>query len=360
VLVAIGVGAIAVGLLAVWQVRRVLAPRPVRAWVAIEVDGSGIADIGRVEVTAGTPCTLHAVLEAEASDGRTLYFTEAPALRLDGQPIAGEALRRWDSGDRTVQVMWFTVEGLKPYVEAPAGVDDGQVGFRASFRARWPRSWSVPALLDSSSSSFAQGRELLHDGAFGTQRYHVRVEFYDSPDALMPERRYSSWTAEALPEEEARFPTLVASLPAPLGALSRLFGLPQIEPGPGAPEPVVERLEEARERDLAFSRVGALQALLNEAGIAAGDLVWREVDLSAGPYWRAEGVAVGDLARVGDRLVVLAADRGAVGRLDRADLCFDFERGAAVRRLGEVFTGDDGLIEWAALRGGSSREGEGG
>ena len=61
--------------------------------------------------------------------------------------------------------------------------------------------------------------------------------------------------------------------------------------------------------------------------------------------WGGEGMASGDLLRAGERLVVLYEDRGTFGVLDAADLCFDFFKGAAVRRLDEVFSGD-GLLEW--------------
>ena len=64
--------------------------------------------------------------------------------------------------------------------------------------------------------------------------------------------------------------------------------------------------------------------------------------------WGAEGAVGGDLLRVGNRWVVLLQDRGLEGFLDRDDLCLDFDRGARMRLVGEVFTGD-GLVEWAGL-----------
>ena len=61
-----------------------------------------------------------------------------------------------------------------------------------------------------------------------------------------------------------------------------------------------------------------------------------------------DGVARGDLIRAGGRVVVLYEDRGTPGRLDRGDLCFDFEQGAEVLPLSEVFVGE-GLLELARL-----------
>jgi len=347
-LVILGVAtALALGV-AGWQLSRALAPRPVRAWVAIEVDGSGVAEVGVVEVPAGTSCTLHAVLEAERLDGRRVYYTEAPALRIDGRDIPVQALRRWDS-DGVVAIFWFTVEGVSPRLLADAGFSPDDLAFKVSFRADWPRAWAVPAILESSASSFAQGRELIDDGAFGTQRYHVRIEFYASPQALMPERRFASWGAESAVERSATFPTLVAVLPGPLAPLSRLFGLTQIDLGTDATAAVRQAIEGWSDRRLAFSRATAIRSLLDAAGMEPEQIAWVDVDLEGGWSWDAAGVAEGDLARVGERVVVLALDRGYPGVLDRDDLCIDFDRGIAVRRLGEVFAGE-GRVEWGALR----------
>ncbi len=51
---------------------------------------------------------------------------------------------------------------------------------------------------------------------------------------------------------------------------------------------------------------------------------------------------------MGDRLVVLIKDLGTPSELDYQDLCFDYDKGAKVQPLREVFAGE-GLVEWAAL-----------
>jgi len=231
---------------------------------------------------------------------------------------------------------------------AGADLSPDDLEFEVSFRADWPRAWAVPAMLESSASSFAQGREQLAAGAFGTQRYHVRIEFYASSRALMPERRFASWGAEELPQQSASFPTLVASLPEPLAPLSRFFGLSQVDLAADAPVELRQTVDGWSSRLLAFSRASALRRLLDAAGLEPQQIAWEEVDLTAGSTWEEGGVAVGDLARVGERVVVLVADRGVAGRLDRDDLCIDFDRGISVRSLGEVFVGD-GNVEWGPL-----------
>jgi hypothetical protein len=52
---------------------------------------------------------------------------------------------------------------------------------------------------------------------------------------------------------------------------------------------------------------------------------------------------------------VLFRDEGEQGVLDGADLCFDYERGAVVRRVASVFVEVDdpegGDVDWASLGG---------
>jgi hypothetical protein len=47
---------------------------------------------------------------------------------------------------------------------------------------------------------------------------------------------------------------------------------------------------------------------------------------------------------------LLFEDRGAEGRLDGEDLCFDFEKGAIVNTLAAVF-GEGARVEWSHLPG---------
>jgi hypothetical protein len=60
-------------------------------------------------------------------------------------------------------------------------------------------------------------------------------------------------------------------------------------------------------------------------------------------------VVRGDLLRVGARVVVIYADRGQQSVLDYEDLCFDFAAGAIVRALGDVFSGEDSVLEHLPL-----------
>ncbi|MDX1503063.1 MAG: hypothetical protein R3325_11955, partial [Thermoanaerobaculia bacterium] len=155
-----------------------------------------------------------------------------------------------------------------------------------------------------------------------------------------PRSRYRSPGADLLPEGAAGFPTVVASVPGPLGPASSLFTLTQIELRPDAGEAVLERVVELTRRRLAFQRTALLREVLRGMGSQWEELVWEAVEPGAAP-WAGPG-----LVRVGARVVLAHRDLGTPGVLDEGDLVLDFDRGARLLRLGDVFQGE-GLVERA-------------
>lgn len=337
---------------ALWpSAKESLAPAPVAAHAAVLPAGAEVAVVGPVEIDAGGEFTLHAVLEARDRGGETVYYTEAPALEIDGERVPDGALRRWDR-PRALKVFWFTVEGFTPYVEIEEAAHLDRFHFTEFFRPEWPSAWTVQGRLDPKfSEALAREEVTAGDRAFGTQRFQVRIEMFADEDALTAEERFVSLGADALPDAVDRFPTVYAALPGAAGPASLAFGLTQLEPPP-SPEPALtERLRELARQRLAFSRVPLVRQVIRAGGQSRAGLDWTSVDLAAGPEWADDGggagaVGMGDLVRAGPRVVVLYRDRGTPGRLDRGDLCFDYERGASVRALSEVFTGE-GLVEVA-------------
>ncbi|MGD2114420.1 MAG: hypothetical protein PVG07_05170, partial [Acidobacteriota bacterium] len=207
-----------VALLLLWpQARERLAPQPTRALVAIRPAGAPAAVVGPVEIEPGTEFTLHAVLEAQARGGETVYYTEAPGLEIDGDSVGGDALRPWDRA-QVAKVFWFTVEGPAPYLELEAPEHLERFAFTEYFHPEWPTTWSVPGRLDSrydqSLARDAGGRELLGGRrTFGTQRYQVRIELFDDEKDLTPAERFHSAGGAALPEAADAFPTVYAGYP---------------------------------------------------------------------------------------------------------------------------------------------------
>lgn len=137
------VGLVVLGILLQPTLEERFAPELVTAWVAVEVDGRGVAEAGPVEITAGTPFRLYAVVEAEGP----VYYTVAPALRLDGADVPGDRLRRWER-PLEPRIRWFTVEGSPPYLELASESDFERFRFEELYRPDWPLAWSVPGLIE--------------------------------------------------------------------------------------------------------------------------------------------------------------------------------------------------------------------
>jgi hypothetical protein len=329
-------------------VEKEISPKPRAAWVAIELDNSGLARTGPVTAEGGTPFRLHAVLEAETFSGDTVYYTEARSLEIAGERIPPENLRVWDRSSEP-RILWFTVEGFKPFLEIDEAADLEGFRFQENFRADWPRTWSIPGNLRPQGEPTYDFGPDLDLPSFGTQRFHVRIEIFGPKSEITPELRLQSLRAADLPARVADFSTMAATLPGSLAAPSRTRGLTQIEPQSDILAAVADSLVDLYRDGLAFSRPLVLRDLLDQSQTTYEELIWRAVELGVDQGWGETGVGRGDLIRVGNRWVVAVEDRAVAGVLDREDLCFDFDKGFRLRRIGEVFTGD-GLIEWARLR----------
>lgn len=326
------------------KVQETLGPQPSSALVAIEPEGSGVAEVGVVRLEAEAPFRLHAVMVAEDRDGNAVYYTEAPALRIGGEDVPAEALLQW-SGRLEAKVRWFTVEGTVPYVELDPGQDLSRFKLTEIFRPQWPNAWSIPGRLEPANDDSFARQGARRDNPFGTQRYHVRIELFGRENRLVPEERFQSPGADAARDEPATFPTVIASLPGDLGPPSEVFGLTQIQPpAEGADPSLNQRLRELTGARLAFSQVTVLDAFLRGVDRNVETLTWTRVDLEAGTPWPEPG----SLVRVGDRVVVLFEDAGEAGVLDRQDLCFDYALGAMVRPLSAVYSGG-GEVELASV-----------
>ncbi len=341
------------------RIGRELRPEPLRARVAIEVDGSGVARFGRVELAAGTGFTLHAVLEAERHSGEKVYFTEAAALELDGKRLAGESLRPW-TGPEKARILWFSVEGPRPVVVLEGNQGLEAFRFQEIYRSDWPRGWSIPGSLQPARDEWTEEVRALRGAPFGTQRFQVRIELFGLESQLVPAASFTSPGAADVITVAEQFATVVATLPDALELPSRVFGLSQLRLGDDPPAPAVAAFNAWFDSGLAFSRLLLLRSMIDRLGTPWEDLEWTAVELADGPPWAVDSaagsvegsVAAGDLVRAGERVVVLFEDRGERGVLDYEDLCFDFLDGAEVRRLGEIFSGE-GLVEHTA----SEREG---
>ncbi len=318
-----------------------LAPTPLRAWVAIEVEGEPI-EVGRRELSMNQSFHVHAVLEAETSQG-SVYYTQAPNLWIDGQEIPAEQIRPWDR-PRDLRIRWFVVEGTPPFLELDEASQLSRFELRELYRPDWPAAWRIPGRFEPTHNPF--GTHINPSKTFGIQRYQLKLELYPVVENLLPEARFVSAGAAEVRTLGDAYPTVRRTLPGRLEVVSSVFGLPQIEVAADAPE-LHQGVTALVEEELAFRRPNLLRDHLDAAGTTWDALSWRSVDLRGEIAWTE--LKPGDLLRVGDRMVILYEDRGDPGVLDYGDLCFDFVTGAAVRALEEVFAGEGEAVELAVL-----------
>ena len=355
-LLVIVAAAVAVGAAVLWlapKAQEARTPKLVRAWVGVEVGGEGVARTGTVEVGAGEDFRLHAVVEAHrGDDGEAVYYSATPRVVLDGQEVGALPVENLGVLGR-VRLLWFSVENGLPFREVEHGSDLANLGYEQFFRPEWGSTWSIDGSLEANFDSWVEDDGPAIERDFGTLRYQVWVETSLDEDALVPDQRVKS---AALPDATR----VEARLPEALAVPSAVFGLPGIVRGGGDWDAAaLSRLQELHGERLAFSRVTVLHELLGAAGVDWEDLNWRLAPLDGSEPWTtpdAGSPAPGDLVRVADRWVVLLRDEsgaGEAGMLDGADLCLDFDAGAAVRRLDQVFllgTEDLGDVQMAAPR----------
>ncbi len=340
------------------SIRRAVAPRPIAAHVVLLPEGEMVARDGALELTAGTPFRLFAVVEAVTLTGRRVVYSEASGIEIAGVPVPAGEIETWPPS-RPARVRWFTVEGFAPYLAVADPAELERFRLVENFHPEWGPGWSVPGRVDPRAVQLEPDSP-LRPLAFGSQRYAIRFELLAGGQAVTPELRVASPGAdETLAAAAGGATLLVAELPGPLATVSRAFGLTQVATATDLSPELAKRIGDRHARLLLFDRTRLLADHLSAAGRTPSDLGWRAIDLEADDLDWDEEVGPGDLLQGGGRIVVLFRDEGEAGRLDPADLCFDFERGAKIRRIDEVFRERGGFeLEWASL-GRPSRPGGG-
>lgn len=335
-------GIVAVAAAVLWflpRAERLRAPTLSAAWVGVEVGGDGVARTGDIEMVAGQDFRLHAILATEPRGdeaGEPVYYSAVPQVEIDGRQVEALPPERI-GGLGWVRMLWFSVEHGVPFRELEGGADVERFAYEPFFRPEWGSAWSIDGTLEAHFDGWLENDGPEIDRDFGTLRYQVWVEAAIDEDALVPDQRVKS----AAPPDATR---LEARLPGALASPSAVFGLPGIHrEGDGWDAPAVARLRQLFDDRLAFSQVSVLRDILAAGGVTWEDLTWELAPLDGSTAWSPPGQgspAPGDLVHVGDRWAVLFADsaEGATGMLDGADLCLDFDAGAAVRRLDRIFT----------------------
>ena len=318
-----------------------VAPKPLAAFVAIQAAGEKAASDGEHDLSSGTPFRLYAVLEARTWSGSRIWYTEAPALELAGQDVPASSLRRWP-GSPIAKVRWFTVEGFAPYLHVAQPADLDRFRLDQNFHPEWGDGWSAKGVVDPNLAQLDPASP-LRPLPFGVQRYEARVELFADPKALTPVARFQSPGPQAFLDADPAAPRVVARLNGPVALLSSYLGRVEIETDAGAPPTIDARVATLVERGLAFVHTHLIADHIDANGVTPGELVWRTIDVDREKLAWGTAASPGDLLQAGARIVVLFQDAGAPGKLDRADLVFDLEKGIHIRRIAEVFVGEGPL-----------------
>ncbi len=342
---------------------------PTESMVAIEVPTVGdsgaspgaspgaqtraLARVGPVTFSGTEPIRLHAVLVGREGE-TTVYYTSATRLEIDGEEVAAEMMRPWPN--RPMRCLWQTLEVSAPLLEVDSTERLESLEFTNFSHPDWGVACSAIATITARQRDTVLTAEDRRQLSFGAQNYQVWVEFLETETSLVSEQSIRSPGSEALLAKPQSFPRVRLELSGRLETAAAVFGLSQIEPKPGLEDSGRQRIIELHRSRLLFSREPLFQDLVAEG--PEEQLNWRLIELDGTqPFLTEEqvtegatgGVRIGDLLRVGARFVVVFRDLGISGALDGEDLCFDYSRGAIVRRLADVFVGDgDGDVEWAA------------
>jgi len=326
---------------------------PVAALVAIEVPGEGIARVGPVDLNSGETIHLRAVLEGR-EDNRTVYYSEARRLEIAGVEVSADSLRPWPS--KPIRCLWHTLEGVGPYIEIKASEQLAGLHFINFSHPDWGVACSALATISARQRETMTVPDDQRTLAFGQQNYQVWVELFDKESDLVSRQSFKSPGSDELMARPENFSRVHMKLPGRLAKAASVFGLSQLEPAGDLPEVVREQILTLDRRGLFFSR----RPLLRDLIAAGGEhLAWRLIELDGERAFLTDdeeasvntdrgGLRSGDLLRIGGRVVVLFRDVGRPGVVDGDDLCFDYERGAVVRRLADVFVGE-GEVEWASF-----------
>jgi len=164
-----------------------LAPKLDSAWVAIEIDGSGISEVGSFVLEQGQGFKLRAVAGARKRDGSPVYYTEAEKLIIAGEEIPPEQIKRWDRS-KPIKIRWYTVEGRFPYFPLDAEVGIAGFEFQEFLRSDWPLTWSTPGDINAAHDDHLAGTPHMPSQPLGTPRYRPLLHLIRSPTT---ERRES-------------------------------------------------------------------------------------------------------------------------------------------------------------------------
>lgn len=299
-------------------VRELVRIHPVAAVVVTATPSDPVFRDGDRHLAPGEPFTAAVAVRIRRPGGRLEWIAPVERLTLGGVETPHRVTGRWPERDRTLRVLWMTVEAPRRALALEAGQGAEALGYRTFLAPEMGRGMLAERMPELHADDYLARGAQAAPGGPGTVRLAARVEVVRDPASPLADEAV---TSPADPLGEPAPPVLSRAMAAPEGvdpSCGELFGLPGVE----GPDPTVLAAL-ARRRLAVSSWTLAAVAVAGDPGLEPGalarraELRWRP-GLRGGPSW-GRWVRAGDLLREGGHWLVLLADDGD-GRLSGGDL----------------------------------------
>ena len=170
-----------------------------QAWVVSQLAGEEIASNEPKLVKKGEPIKLYTVIAGKKYNREELtYFTNAPALILDGRIIPPDKIEHWQRRWGVVKVLWFKIDTEKEtYIPAEEGLIP-TIAYHEEYFSEWGFSWDkiVEVTPELDLNPFTQELKVRQD--YGTIRFKVQALIYTKDNPVIPLRKVNSPGKEAV------------------------------------------------------------------------------------------------------------------------------------------------------------------
>jgi hypothetical protein len=341
------------------------------AWVVSKTGGEAAATTDPKFIVEGDDITLYAVARGGKKGSKdTYYFTEAPALVIDGEAVPADRIRPWQPSWGDIRVFWYKVEPEGSAFPEIASLEE--IPYRHSFCTGWGSTWSH-------SVDVTPDYKPYHKDNVGTMRYKVKFVLYWGDNQVNPFRKADSPGLETVTGAgigSAVHRVTVAGTDPDTGIYRAFFNLPYLKepwPSPSAADHPAARFIAAGCRDFII----AARRLAGEEGLAFtpeggldryGRRIFTDLQLYADRSYREKrapgrkipfgpgGVLPGDLLVLGDMAGVIVRDEG--GMRVGADILSDddimitnYMDYPGESRIGDVFEDGFAVLRWRGAEG---------
>ena len=350
--------------LPVYQKTRV--PVLEQAWVVSMVDGEAVAGTDPKFVTEGQDIMLYAVAAGKLKgEDERCYFTNAPALMIDGEKIPEEQVMQWDTAWGDIRVLWFKVEPRAKSYEDITSLQE--ITYKETFCSDWKSTWQHS--VDVTPNQFP-----YHVDNVGVMRYKVKFALYWEDDAVTPYRKVDSPGIETITGAgigDAVHRVAIAGSNPDTGVYRAFFNVPylrepweapSIEHHPaerfiasGGHDLVIAAHRLAGDSALAYTPAGDLQKyakLLYKNLLLYADRSYREKSRTGSriPFGK-NGVRPGDILMQGEAVGILLRDEGGMrvgaGVLSDDDrIITNYKNFPGESQVGDIFDDGFAVLRW--------------